>query len=139
MLKWCRGLVLLGIVGVGSATPSKAVAQATRVVRMLAEPSKQRYQFEPSEVTAKPGDVLVFRVAAGAPHSVVFEGDGLSSGVKAALNAAMVGHSADLSSPLLTATGKEYRIVVPQIPTGRYPFYCLPHRAYDMRGVLVVQ
>jgi len=44
-----------------------------------------------------------------------------------------------LSSPLLTGPGTEYRIVVPQVPAGKYGFYCLPHRAYDMRGELTVK
>ena len=132
-----RTLVLLAAIAATVSAP--AHAQATHVIRMVADPPKNRYRFEPAELTVHPNDVLVFRVASGAPHSVVFEGQGLSPGVRAALNAAMPGRSGDLSSPLLTATGKEYRIVVPQIPPGVYPFYCLPHRAYDMRGTLTVK
>jgi plastocyanin len=59
--------------------------------------------------------------------------------VRGAFNSAMPDRSGDLSSPLLTAAGKEYRMVVPQVPEGTYPFYCLPHRAYDMRGAITVQ
>jgi plastocyanin len=44
----------------------------------------------------------------------------------------------DLSSPLLTTEGAEYRIVVPALPPGRYAFFCLPHRAYDERGQLII-
>jgi plastocyanin len=51
----------------------------------------------------------------------------------------MPGRSAELSSPLLTAAGDEYRMVVPRVPAGSYSFYCLPHRAYDMRGTLKVE
>lgn len=132
-----RTLVLVAAIAATVSAP--VLAQATQVVRMVADPPKNRYRFEPAELMVRPNDVLVFRVASGAPHSVVFEGEGLSPGVRAALNAAMPGRSGDLSSPLLTATGKEYRIVVPQIPAGVYPFYCLPHRAYDMRGTLTVK
>lgn len=114
-------------------------AQEAHVVRLIGDPEKGDYRFEPSMVTGRPNDVIVFRVASGAPHSIVFEGAGLSAGVRGAINAAMPDRSGDLSSPLLTATGKEYRMVVPQIPTGTYPFYCLPHRAYDMRGQLKVK
>jgi plastocyanin len=116
-----------------------AVAQETHVVRLYADATKDDYRFEPSTLTVRPNDVIVFRVASGAPHSIVFEGEGLSPGVRGAFNSAMEGRSGDLSSPLLTATGKDYRIVVPQVPSGRYRFYCLPHRAYDMRGELVIQ
>jgi hypothetical protein len=46
--------------------------------------------------------------------------------------------SADLSSPLLTPDGAEYRIVVPTLPPGTYELFCLPHRAYDERASLQI-
>jgi plastocyanin len=116
-----------------------ATAQTTHVVRLIADKSKDEYRFEPVALVARPNDVIVFRVASGAPHSVVFEGEGLSPGVRGAFNNAMPGRSGDLSSPLLTGPGTEYRIVVPQVPAGKYGFYCLPHRAYDMRGELTIK
>jgi plastocyanin len=126
-------MILLGV----GAVP--ASAQATHVVRLIADAAKDDYRFEPATLTVQPNDVIVFRVASGAPHSIVFEGQGLSPGVRGAINSALPGRSGDLSSPLLTAVGKDYRMVVPQMPTGKYPFYCLPHRAYDMRGEMVVK
>ncbi len=116
-----------------------AAAQATHVVRLIADPAKDDYRFEPAALTVSPGDVVVFRVASGAPHSVVFEGEGLSPGVRGAINSALPNRSGELSSPLLTAIGKDLRFVVPQIPPGTYRYYCLPHRAYDMRGELTVK
>jgi plastocyanin len=113
-----------------------AAAQRVHEIRMDANPGKEVYRFSPAQVTARPGDVLLFRVASGSPHSIVFEGSGLSETARAALNGAMPRRSADLSSPLLTADGNEYRIVVPAIAPGIYSFFCLPHRAYDMRGQL---
>jgi plastocyanin len=118
---------------------TRAAAQETHVVRLVADPAKDVFRFEPASLTVKPNDIVVFRAASGAPHSIVFEGGELSPGVRGAFNSALVGRSGDLSSPLLTASGKDYRMVVPQVPAGRYPFYCLPHRAYDMRGELVIQ
>ena len=114
------------------------VAQRVHEIRMDANPAKEVYRFSPAQVTARPGDVLLFKVASGAPHSIVFEGTGLSETGRAALNGAMSRRSADLSSPLLTAEGAEYRIVVPAMAPGIYSFFCLPHRAYDMRGQLRV-
>ena len=35
--------------------------------------------------------------------------------------------------------GKDYRVVVPQVPPGTYAYYCLPHRAYDMRGTITIK
>jgi plastocyanin len=114
------------------------VAQRVHEVRMEASPDKDVYRFSPAQVTARPGDVLLFKVANSPPHSVVFETTGVSPTGRAALNGAMSRRSADLSSPLLTAEGAEYRIVVPAIAPGTYSFFCLPHRAYDMRGELRV-
>ncbi|HET7426979.1 MAG TPA: plastocyanin/azurin family copper-binding protein [Gemmatimonadales bacterium] len=125
--------------GLGLLALAPAAAQATHVVRMVADPSKDVYRFEPSSLTVHPKDVIVFQVGSGAPHSIVFEGEGMSAGVRGAFNSSMPGRSADLSSPLLTAAGKSYRLVVPQVPPGTYAFYCLPHRAYDMRGSLVIE
>ena len=134
MLKLLRP-VMYSLILLLSAT---AVAEAQRVheIRMDANPGKEVYRFSPAQVTARPGDVLLFKVASGAPHSIVFEGSALSETARAALNGAMTRRSADLSSPLLTAEGTEYRMVVPAIAPGTYGFFCLPHRAYDMRGQL---
>lgn len=121
------------------SVPLPGAAQETHVVRLIADTRKDEYRFEPADLTVRPNDVVLFRVAGGAPHSIVFEGAGLSPDVRAAFNAAMPGRSAELSSPPLTATGREYRIVVPRIQPGRYGYYCLPHRAYDMRGSLTVR
>jgi plastocyanin len=130
------GATALGLTALLSGA---AHAQTTHVIRLVANPNTQVYRFEPAEVVAKPGDALVFKVVSGAPHSVVYEGQGLSPGVKGAFNSAMPNRSGDLSSPLLTASGGEYRMTVPQVPAGTYPFYCLPHRAYDMRGTLTIK
>jgi plastocyanin len=118
---------------------SAANAQETHVIRLIANPASDVYRFEPAEVVAKPGDLLVFKVVSGAPHSIVYEAEGLSPGVRGAFNSSMPERSGDLSSPLITASGGEYKMTVPQVPPGRYRFYCLPHRAYDMRGALTIK
>jgi plastocyanin len=137
MSRLLRTIALAASVSALAAVP--AAAQATHAVRLIADAGKDVYRFEPSSLTVRPNDVIVFRVASGPPHSVVFEGEGMSPGVRGAFNSAMPGRSGDLSSPLLTTVGKEYRMVVPQVPAGTYAFYCLPHRAYDMRGKLVIE
>jgi plastocyanin len=133
-------LVKTAVCSLGFLVSSASLLMAQRVheIRMNANPTKEVYRFNPAQVTARPGDVLVFKVAAGPPHSIVFEGAGLSETGRAALNGAMSRRSADLSSPLLTTEGAEYRIVVPAIAPGTYSFFCLPHRAYDMRGELQI-
>jgi plastocyanin len=114
------------------------MAQRVHRIQLEANPAKEVYRFSPAQVTARPGDVLLFKVESGPPHSVVFEGAGLSETARAALNGAMPRRSADLGSPLLTAEGTEYRVVVPAIAAGTYRFFCLPHRAYDMTGQLQI-
>lgn len=116
-----------------------AAAQRSHEVLLEVDQGRGEYRFSPATITARAGEVLVFKVVNGAPHSVVFEAKSLPPAVHEALNAAMPRRSADLSSPLLTENGAEYRVVVPAIPPGTYPFFCLPHRAYDMRGELRVR
>ena len=123
-------LLLLG------ALPGRASAQKVREIRIEADAGKEVYRFSPARVTAKPGDVLLFKAVMGTPHSIVFESRKLPGSAREALNGAMSRRSGDLSSPLLAPDGAEYRITVPALPVGTYEFYCLPHRAYDERGVL---
>jgi plastocyanin len=127
--------VLVGLLALGTAP---AAAQEVHEIRMVAD-GKGEFRFEPASVSAKRGDVLLFKAVSGAPHSVVFEGKNLSAQAREKLNAALPRRAGDLSSPLLTE-GSEYRIVVPQgVPAGTYKFFCLPHRAYDMRGEVAVK
>lgn len=132
MRKLGSSLALLG------ALYSPLQAQRVHEIRLETNPARELYRFVPAQITARPGDVLLFKTVSGTPHSIVFEAAGISGPAREALNGAMNRRAGDLSSPLLTANGAEYRIVVPALSPGRYPFFCLPHRAYDMRGVLVV-
>ncbi|HEY6948020.1 MAG TPA: plastocyanin/azurin family copper-binding protein [Gemmatimonadales bacterium] len=134
--KWLAPLVFAVWPAVWGAGP--AVAQAVHIVRLEVDFSREVYRFVPARVTAKPGDVLRFRVSSGAPHNVTFEAEGLPAGAREALDAAMPDRTGDLSGPVLDHPGAEYRIVVPALPAGRYPFFCTPHRVYDMRGELIV-
>jgi plastocyanin len=122
-----------------AALPGTGQAQRVHEIRVEANAARDVYRFAPASVTARPGDVLLFRTVSGTPHSIVFESAGLSAPAHEALNGAMGRRAGDLSSPLLSPDGAEYRIVVPAIGPGRYQFFCLPHRAYDMRGTLNVR
>lgn len=127
----------LAVVALVFRVPS-AAAQRVHQIRLEGEGSEETNRFDPASVTARPGDVLLFRVVSGAPHGVVFEASGLSGASHDALNAAMDRRAGDLTGPTLPAKGASYRMVVPALPPGRYQFYCLPHRAYDERGELTV-
>lgn len=126
------------LTAIALGTAGSAAAQKTHVIRMDGNAEREEYSFAPATVTAKAGDVLVFRVAGGGSHGVTFESS-MPAPARAALNAAMPRRVGDLSGPLL-ARGGEYRITIPAgLPAGRYRFYCLPHRAYDEVGFLVVE
>jgi plastocyanin len=120
------------------ALPGTSQAQRVHEIRLEANAARDVYRFVPASVSARPGDVLLFRTVSGTPHSIVFESSGLSGPAHEALNGAMTRRAGDLSSPLLSPDGAEYRVVVPALAAGRYQFFCLPHRAYDMRGTLHV-
>ena len=128
-----------GCVALLAVVSSRAQAQRVHEVRLEADPGKEIYRFVPATVSARPGDVLLFKTVSGTPHSIVFEPAGLSGPAREALNGALNRRAGDLSSPLLSPNGAEYRVVVPALNPGRYEFFCLPHRAYDMRGTLQVR
>jgi len=128
-------LAVLLIVGMAAT----GAAQTEREIRLQVNPEREQYRFVPARTVARSGDVLVFKVVSGAPHSIVFDAAGLSPEAHDALNAALPRRTADLSSPLLTTDGAEYRMILPPLPKGTYRFYCLPHRAYDMHGELRIQ
>lgn len=135
MKEYTRVLAAIAVLVALGTTP--AVAQEVHEIRMVAD--GKEFRFAPASVTARRGDVLLFKAVSGAPHSVVFEGKNLSAQAREKLNAALPRRAGDLSSPLLTE-GSEYRVVVPQgLAAGTYPFFCLPHKAYDMRGDFTVK
>jgi plastocyanin len=115
-----------------------AAAQAVHFIRLEADTAQEVYRFVPARVTARPGDILVFRVVSGAPHNVAFEAAGLTPAAHEALNSALTDRSGDLSGPLLAQNGAQYRLRVPALPPGRYLFFSVSHRAYDMQGELIV-
>ena len=134
-----RKQILSSLAGVFTvALWSTAEAQRVHEIRLEANAEKEVYRFSPANISARAGDVLLFKTVNGSPHSIVFEAEGLSGAAHEALNGAMARRAGDLSSPLLSPDGVEYRITVPALNPGRYEFFCLPHRAYDMRGSLKI-
>ena len=126
--------VATGLLAAGAA---RSAAQEVHEIRMVSS-GKGEFRFDPAAVTARRADVLLFRSVSGGPHSVVFEGKGLSADDRERLNQAMPRRAGELSSPLLT-DGAEYRVVVPALAAGTYRFFCLPHKAYDMKGQVTVR
>lgn len=117
--------------------PGVVLGQQRLVIETRADEEEESYAYQPETVTAKAGDILIFR-GAEETHAVSFE-RGISPAARQALNAAMPNRVGDLAGPLVPA-GREYRITVPaSLPAGRYRFFCLPHRAYDEAGWLVIE
>jgi len=120
-----------------AAATAPAAAQEVHEIRLVSS-GKGEFRFEPAALSVRRADVLLFRAVGGGPHSVVFQAKGLSAADHERLNEAMPRRAGDLSSPLLT-DGSEYRLVVPALSAGTYRFFCLPHKAYDMKGEVTVR
>ncbi|HEX7937684.1 MAG TPA: plastocyanin/azurin family copper-binding protein, partial [Gemmatimonadaceae bacterium] len=95
--------------------------------------------FRPDQIHARAGDTLKFVNGNGGPHNVKFADDSIAAPVRALLEKAMGGEKiGPMSSPLFIDPGETYSFVIPGLPRGRYPLYCLPHQV-NMRGALIVE
>ncbi len=130
-------LLFAPLVALATASAAPAHAQKVHEIRLEHDAATHEYRFSPATVTARAGDVLVFKVTGGGDHGIVFEGN-MPPAARAALSAAMPRRVGDLSGPILGPRA-EYRITLPALPAGDYRFYCLPHRAYDEVGTLRIQ
>jgi plastocyanin len=116
---------------------ARAAVPATHVVRMWSDGRTAR--FEPAQVVIHPGDAVRFVNAGGGPHNVSFDPAKLPEDVRRALQAGMADQIQPLWGPLLTDEGQAYTIRFTGVKPGRYEFFCMPHMAMSMRGVLVVR
>jgi plastocyanin len=118
------------------ATP--LAAQARHLVLVKGDAARDEYSYAPATVTARPGDVIVFRIEGDGRHAISFEKN-IPAAARDALNSGMPNRVGDLSGPLL-AKGKEYVVTLSsRMPAGKYRFFCLPHRAYAEVGWLAVK
>jgi plastocyanin len=128
-----------------------AISFAAIVVAMRPAPVERQdvqlnnNRFMPALVTARAGDTLAFINGRGGPHNVQFADDSLTDAAHRLIDAAMpdrpkVAWSRDvpLAGPLLVLEGDTYKVAVPELPPGRYRFFCAPHVSGGMRGELVV-
>jgi plastocyanin len=110
-----------------AAPPAAAAATGdTITVRMVTTQAGAAGQFEPAEVSAKPGDVIHFVADGGAAHNVSFP---------AAENAGAAG----LPGPSTYLVAADQTVDVPvTFAPGTYTFVCDPHTATGMKGKLTV-
>lgn len=124
----------LGVLAV--ARPASPVA-TTHHVRMMQQGSK--YVFSPADFTIHVGDIVEFENVSGGPHNVEFDKDHIPAGARDVLNRAMQRKMGDLAGPFLTQPQEKYSISFAGAPKGAYHYFCLPHRALGMVGVITVE
>ena len=139
MNRWhLAALPLLAVGAVAFARPnSHALPPTTHQVRMVQQGAK--YLFVPANFTIKSGDVVEFEMVSGGPHNVVFDKDHIPAGAREILNRAMARRQGDLTGPFLIQPHEKYAIAFTGAPKGTYNYYCLPHRALGMVGVITVE
>ena len=151
------GVVLLGACGGGetppaadtattaapSATPAPtgAVAAAPvtgtiHEVKMVGDATGYRY--EPATINAKPGDGIKFIMISMGPHNVAFDPAAIPAGQKDQLFANMP-NSMDGSSPMFMTENEEWVLSLGNLAPGKYPFFCTPHLAMNMKGEINIQ
>jgi plastocyanin len=99
----------------------------------------QGYRFEPNTITVKVGDGIKFTNVTGGPHNVTFWADSIPAGAEAQLQANMPNTTSPLTGPLLINANDTYTVSFAGVKPGVYHFYCTPHLALGMKGVLTVQ
>jgi plastocyanin len=119
-----------------AAAPAPVPGTGTRhEVRMAM--AGTAYTYEPAALTIKPGDTVVFRGVSGGVHNVQFWPDSVASSAQAALDA-VVPNRMGLLSTNLVAEGDSLVFTFTGVPAGRYPYFCLPHEAMGMKGLITI-
>jgi plastocyanin len=127
----------------GAAAPAGATVAAAPItgktveVKMIGD--AQGYRFDPATITVKVGDGIKFTNVTGGPHNVTFFADSIPAGASAALNANMPNTTSPLTGPLLINANDTYTVSFAGTKAGTYHFYCTPHLALGMKGVITVQ
>lgn len=93
---------------------------------------KGMLQFEPKQLTVKPGDTVVWLNNKVPPHNVVF--DPVKNPAQDKALAESLSHSKLLLNPKQTVE----TVIPADAPAGEYTFYCAPHRGAGMVGKLTV-
>ena len=97
------------------------------------------FRFEPEHLEISSGDTVIFEAVSGPPHDVAFDTTGLASTDVRRLSIHLHDQIAPLAGPLLVKPGERYAVAFDGITPGRYPFYCLPHQAVQMKGEVIVR
>ncbi|HUR91766.1 MAG TPA: plastocyanin/azurin family copper-binding protein [Gemmatimonadaceae bacterium] len=119
-----------------AGTPA-AISGTTHEVRMMFE--NNEYKFSPANLTIKVGDGVKWIMVSGGPHNAAFDAATVPASAKAQLLANMPNQMSELSGPLLINPNDTYTMSFANVPAGTYNYFCTPHLAMNMRGVITVQ
>ena len=120
------------------AAASLASVQAPDTTQLRVVMQGQR--FTPSRIEATVGDSVRFELESGGPHNVAFDPDSIPAGALAPLAKNLRIDPRFLVIPeMLIDRGESFTLSLEGLPPGTYHFYCGPHLAGGMKGVLVVR
>lgn len=137
-MQWKLPSLMLSVAVFGmAALPPHAAAPVVHEVRMTTD--GKHFTFTPAVLTIKAGDQVRFVNASGGPHNVAFDPAKVGDPAAAKLTAAMKDQIAPLAGPLLTAENESYIVSFEGVPAGKYEFFCMPHAALAMKGVITVE
>jgi plastocyanin len=130
------------LVAQGGAAPAGAAGGAAgggtvHQVRMLGD--AQGYRFEPANITVKAGDNIRFVNVSGGPHNAAFDPAAIPDDVEAVLSKNMPEQMSPLAGKLLVNPNETYTISFAGVKPGAYDYFCSPHVAMNMKGVITVQ
>ena len=140
MKKILTALVLAALAAPAAllATRGQAAPPPTQhEVRMVL--SGTTYRFEPANLTIRSGDRIRFTTVSGGPHNVSFDPAKLPDAAEARISAGMPNQMSPLNGPFVINAGDSYTVTFAGVPAGRYEYFCLPHAAMNMKGVITVQ
>jgi len=122
----CRRNMLARAVGAAAvAIGAPALAADTKTVLMGTD--KGELKFVPDELTICKGDSVVWKVNKAQPHNVIFDDDGVPSGVST---------DAISKEENMNAEGDTHKATF--TVAGDYKYYCQPHQGAGMIATLTV-
>jgi plastocyanin len=121
----------------GGTASMAPITGKTHEVKMIGD--AKGYRFEPANVTVKAGDVVKYVNVSGGPHNAAFSPEEVPDDVEAVLSKNMPDQMAPLQGALLVNPNETYSISFAGVKPGSYNYFCAPHAAMNMKGVITVQ
>lgn len=137
-MQWKIPSLMLSVAAFGlAAVPRRGAQPLVHEVRMISE--GKNFSFSPAALTVKAGEEVRFINVSGGPHNVAFDPAKVAEPAAAKLAAAMKNQIAPLAGPIMTAENETYVVSFTGVPAGKYEFFCMPHSALAMKGVITVE